>query len=73
MVAEPVNFFQPISHAAGRLPLTLVGTWMVMAVLLIFGYAARRSLVNGSDPTIPDEGLGVRHLAEMAVVWIDGW
>jgi F-type H+-transporting ATPase subunit a len=71
VAAEPVNFFQLISHAAGRLPPTLVGTWIVMALLLIFGYAARRSLVTASDPTIPDEGLSLRHLAEVAVEWID--
>ena len=71
-MAEPVNFFQLIAHAAGRLPPVLVGTWIVMALLLIFGYAARRSLVTASDPTIPDEGVTLRHLAEVAVEWIDG-
>jgi len=71
-VAEPVNFFQLIAHAAGQLPPVLVGTWIVMALLLIFGYAARRSLVTASDPTIPDERLTLRHLAEVAVEWIDG-
>jgi hypothetical protein len=50
----------------------LVGTWMVMALLMIFGYAARRSLITASDPTIPDDGLSLRHLAEVAVEWIDG-
>jgi F-type H+-transporting ATPase subunit a len=72
VAAEPINFFQLIAHAAGRLPPVLVGTWIVMAFLLIFGYAARRSLVTASDPTIPDEGLTLRHLAEVAVEWIDG-
>src|SRR5215469_10874901 len=71
-MAEPVNFFQLIAYAAGRLPPTLVGTWIVMALLLIFGYAARRSLLTAPDPTIPDEGLSLRHLAEVAVEWIDG-
>jgi F-type H+-transporting ATPase subunit a len=72
VAAEPINFFQLIAHTAGRLPPVLVGTWIVMAFLLIFGYAARRSLVTASDPTIPDEGLTLRHLAEVAVEWIDG-
>jgi F-type H+-transporting ATPase subunit a len=71
-VAEPVNFFQLIARAVGQLPPVLVGTWIVMALLLIFGYAARRSLVTASDPTIPDERLTLRHLAEVAVEWIDG-
>jgi F-type H+-transporting ATPase subunit a len=72
MAAEPINFFQLIAHAAGQVPLVLVGTWIVMALLLIFGYAARRSLLTTSDRTIPDEGLTLRHLAEVAVEWIDG-
>ena len=58
MAAEPINFFQLIAHAAGRLPPVLVGTW----IGLIFGYAARRSLLTASDPTIPDESLTLRHL-----------
>jgi len=71
-VSEPVNFFQLIAHAAWRLPPELVATWIVMGVLLIFGYAARRSLSSASDPTVPDEGFTLRHLAEVAVDWLDG-
>jgi len=70
-VAEPINFFKVIAHATGRLPPVIVGTWIVMVSLLIFGYAARRSLVTASDPTMPDESLTLRHLAEVVVEWID--
>jgi len=70
-VAEPINFFEVIAHATGRLPPVIVGTWIVMVSLLIFGYAARRSLVTASDPTMPDESLTLRHLAEVVVEWID--
>ena len=70
-MAEPINFFKVIAHATGRLPPVIVGTWIVMVSLLIFGYAARRSLVTASDPTMPDESLTLRHLAEVVVEWID--
>ncbi len=69
---EPVNVFQLIAHATGRLPTVVVGTWIVMALLLIFGSVARRSLTAAPDPTVPDEGLTLRHLAEVAVEWLDG-
>ena len=70
-MAEPINFFEVIAHATGRLPPVIVGTWIVMVSLLIFGYAARRSLVTASDPTMPDQSLTLRHLAEVVVEWID--
>src|SRR5689334_7645667 len=43
-----------------------------MALLLIVGYAARSSLSRMVDPTVPDQGLTLRHLAEVAVEWLDG-
>jgi F-type H+-transporting ATPase subunit a len=70
-VSDPVNFFQLIAHAV-RLPTELVATWMVMAMLLLFGYTARRSLSTAPDPTVPDDGFTLRHLAEVAVEWLDG-
>ena len=71
-MSEPVNFFALIAHAVGRLPAVLVGTWIVMALLLIFGYRARLSLATAIDPTVPDEGFTLRHSAEVAVEWLDG-
>jgi F-type H+-transporting ATPase subunit a len=70
-VSEPVNFFQLIAHAVGRLPTELVATWSAMAFLLIVGYAARISLSATADPMVPDEGLTLRHLAEVVVEWLD--
>ncbi|MBV8360649.1 MAG: F0F1 ATP synthase subunit A [Deltaproteobacteria bacterium] len=72
-MSEPVNFFALIAHAGGRLPAVLVGTWIVMALLLIFGYTARRSLATAIDPTVPDEGFSLRHFAEAVVEWLDGF
>ena len=68
---EPVSFFQLIAHIAGRLPTELVATWTAMALLLIVGYAARSSLSAAADPTVPDEGLTLRHFAEVAVERLD--
>ena len=70
-MSEPVNFFVLLA-AAGRLPTELVAAWVVMALLLVFGYAARLALSAASDPTIPDEGFTLRHCAEVAVEWLDG-
>ena len=69
-MSEPINFFQLIAHA-GRLPVELVATWIVMALLLLVGFAARRSLSTVPDPTVPDAGFTLRHLAEVAVEWLD--
>jgi F-type H+-transporting ATPase subunit a len=71
-VSEPVNFYQLIAHAIGHVPPELFAVWIVMALLLIFGYAARQSLSAVSDATVPDEGFTLRHLAEVTVEWLDG-
>lgn len=71
-MSDPVNFYQLIAHAVGNVPPELVAVWIVMALLLIFGFAARQSLSAVSDPTVPDEGVTLRHLAEVAVEWLDG-
>lgn len=71
-MSEPVNFYQLIAHAVGNAPPELIAVWIVMALLLIFGYAARQSLSTASDPTVPDEGFTLRHLAEVTVEWLDG-
>jgi F-type H+-transporting ATPase subunit a len=57
----------------GRVPEVLVGTWIVMALLLIFGWKARDALAVATDPTTPDEGVTLRAVAEVLVEWIDGF
>jgi hypothetical protein len=71
-MSDPVNFFGLIAHAS-QLPTVLVATWLVMALLLVFGYAARLSLRRAPDPTLPDEGLTFRHFAEVIAEWLDGF
>src|SRR5580704_12371413 len=44
-----------------------------MALLLVFGAMARSALAVAADPTIPDEGVTLRAVAEVLVEWIDGF
>ncbi len=66
-----VQFLEIIGR--GRVPEVLVGTWIVMALLLIFGAMARTALAAASNPTMPDEGVTLRSVAEVLVEWIDGF
>jgi hypothetical protein len=44
----------------GKIPEVLVGTWLVMGILLVFGLLARRSLAAAADPIVPDDRITVR-------------
>ncbi|HTY56603.1 MAG TPA: F0F1 ATP synthase subunit A [Candidatus Binataceae bacterium] len=66
-----VNFIELITH--GRIPEVLVGTWVVMGILLVFAFAARRALERAADAIRPDEGLSLRSLAEVLVEQIDNF
>ena len=68
---QSVNFLELVSR--GKVPVVLVGTWLVMALLLAFGDVARRSLAMASDPTVPDEGITLRSFAEAIIEWLDGF
>jgi F-type H+-transporting ATPase subunit a len=67
------NFLELLAHALGDLPPVLVGAWLVMVLLLIFGFAARAALGRASDPTVPDEGITLRHVGEVIAEWLDGF
>lgn len=68
---KSVNFLELIG--AGKVPEVLVGTWIVMGLLLIFGFAARRALSRAKDPLIPDERMSILSISEMLVEWLDGF
>jgi F-type H+-transporting ATPase subunit a len=70
---KPVNFIDLLASASGKLPPVVIGTWLVMVILLLFALVARRALAAAADPALPDEGLTVRHLAEVIVEWLDGF
>ena len=57
----------------GRIPVVLLGTWLVMGILLIFAFLARRSLESAADPLISDDKITVRSVAETIVEWADGF
>ena len=63
---NPVNFIDLLSFG-GKIPPVLVGTWLVMAILLIFAVIARLSLAAAADPALPDETITVRSFSEVIV------
>jgi F-type H+-transporting ATPase subunit a len=67
---RPVSFIALL--AAGRIPPVLLGTWIVMAILLLFGLAARAALARAADPMLPDEGITLRSIAELITEAMDG-
>ena len=68
---KSVNFLELIG--GGRVPEVLIGTWIVMGILIVFGFIARASLAAASDPLIPDEGMSIRSVCEMIVEWLDSF
>jgi F-type H+-transporting ATPase subunit a len=68
---KSVNFIELVTH--GRIPEVLVGTWIVMGILLLFAFAARRALEQTADPIRPEEGFSLRSLAEVIVEQIDSF
>ena len=67
----PVNFLEIIG--AGRIPIELVGTWIVMLILIGFALLARAALAKATDPIVPDEGVGLRSVGEVIVEQIDNF
>jgi F-type H+-transporting ATPase subunit a len=70
-VSKPINFLELIS--GGKIPEVIVGAWIVMGILLVFGLLARLSLSRAADPVVPDESMSLLTLAEVLVEWIDGF
>jgi F-type H+-transporting ATPase subunit a len=70
---KPINFIDLISGALGGLPPSIVGTWIVMGLLLIFAVLARRALNAAADPMVPDGGISLRSVGEVITEWLDGF
>ena len=66
-----VNFLELIGE--GKIPEVIVGTWIVMGILIVFGLLARRSLAMAADPVVPDERISLRSISEVLVEWLDGF
>lgn len=68
---KSVNILELIG--GGRIPEVLIGTWIVMGLLIVFGIIARASIAGAADPLIPDEGISIRSISEAIVEWLDGF
>ena len=66
---KSVNFLELLG--GGKIPEVLIGTWIVMGILIVFGFVARASLLSAADPIVPEERTGVRSIAEVFVEWFD--
>ncbi len=66
---KPVNFLEMLGQ--GKIPEVLVGTWIVMGILLVFGYLAASTIRRASDPVVPDEGGTLRAIGEVITEFID--
>jgi F-type H+-transporting ATPase subunit a len=67
----PVNFLEIIG--GGKIPVELVGTWIVMLILIGFALLARAALAKATDQIIPDEGVSLRSVGEVIVEQIDNF
>ncbi len=70
---KPINFMEILSDHLGGLSPAIIGTWIVMGLLLIFGALARRALSAASDPMTPDETITLRGIGEVMTEWLDGF
>jgi F-type H+-transporting ATPase subunit a len=68
---KSVNFLELLG--GGKIPEVLVGTWIVMGILIVFGFLCRAALARAADPVIPDEGMSLRSIAETIVETLDGF
>ncbi|HEY9157710.1 F0F1 ATP synthase subunit A [Candidatus Binatus sp.] len=66
---QSINFLEMIG--GGKIPEVLVGTWLVMGILLIFAFLARRSLAAAADPIVSDDKITLHSVAETIVEWVD--
>jgi F-type H+-transporting ATPase subunit a len=70
---KPLNFIDLFSEHLWGLHPAIVGTWIVMALLLVFAVLARRALNDAGDPMTPDEGITLRGVGEVITEWLDGF
>jgi F-type H+-transporting ATPase subunit a len=68
---KPINFLALLG--GGKIPEVLLGTWIVMGILLVFGFLAGNAIKRASDPVIPDEGVSLRSIGEAIVGTLDGF
>jgi F-type H+-transporting ATPase subunit a len=70
-LAKSINFIEMLS--GGKIPDVMLGAWIVMGLLLIFGALARLALSRREDPMVPPDRFGLVSISEAAVEWIDSF
>ena len=70
-ILQPISFIDSIADRLHLAPV-VIGTWIVMALLIVFGLIARRA-VEAADPMTPDDGITVRSTGEVLIEWFTGF
>jgi len=70
-LSKSINFLELIG--GGKIPEVIVGTWLVMGIMIVFGLLARSALARAADPVIPDDRVSIRSISEVLVEWFDGF
>lgn len=64
---QPFMWYDLLPSALRLLPQHTFTAVLIMVLLIVLAYLARRSLFKSSDPVIPEEGISVRNLLELLV------
>jgi len=69
---HPFMWYDILPSSLRLLPQHTFTALLVMAVLLVLAYLARRALSRSTDPVVPEEGISVRNLLELLVELVAG-
>ncbi len=65
-------WYDVLPSALKFLPQHTLTALLVMVILIVLAYLARRSLLQSKDPVVPAEGLSLRNLMELVVEFVAG-
>jgi F-type H+-transporting ATPase subunit a len=71
-MAHPFFWYDILPYPLSLVPDHTLTAFLIMDLLLLVGYCARRSLLQAQDPVIPDERLSIRNLIELLVEFVVG-
>ena len=69
---HPFMWYDVLPSALKFLPQHTLTALLVMVILIVLAYLARRSLLQSKDPVVPAEGLSLRNLMELVVEFVAG-
>ena len=64
---QPFMWYDLLPSALRLLPQHTFTALLIMVLLIVLAYLARRSLLKSSDPVIPDQGFSLRNIFELLV------